>query len=67
MNKIAKKKTTKKTPAFQCRRHIRDKRSIPELKPLEEGIATCCSILAWEIPWTKNPGGLQSTRSKRVR
>ena len=34
---------------------------------LEKEMATCCSILAWEIPWTKNPGGLQSTRSKRVR
>ena len=28
--------------------------------PLEEGMATYYSILAWEIPWTKEPGGLQS-------
>ena len=29
---------------------------------LEEGIATHSSILAWRIPWTEEPGGLQSTR-----
>ena len=28
---------------------------------LEEGMATHSSILAWEIPWTEEPGGLQST------
>ena len=28
--------------------------------PLEEGMATHCSILAWRIPWTEEPGGLQS-------
>ena len=26
---------------------------------LEEGIATCSNILAWRIPWTEEPGGLQ--------
>ena len=31
--------------------------------PLEEEIATHSSILAWRIPWTEEPGGLQSTRS----
>ena len=35
--------------------------------PLEEEIATHSSILAWEIPWTEEPGGLQSMRSQRVR
>ena len=34
--------------------------------PLEEGIATCPSILAWEIPWTEKPGGLQSTGLQRT-
>ena len=34
--------------------------------PLEEGMATPSSILAWEIPWTEEPGGLQSMRSQRV-
>ena len=31
--------------------------------PLEEGMATHSSILAWRIPWTEEPGGLQSTGS----
>ena len=34
--------------------------------PLEEGIATCSSILAWKIPWTEEPGGLQHMGSQRV-
>ena len=28
--------------------------------PLEKGVVTHCSILAWKIPWTEGPGGLQS-------
>ena len=35
--------------------------------PLEEGMATHSSILAWRIPWTEEPGGLQSKGSQRVR
>ena len=34
--------------------------------PLENGMATHPSILAWEIPWTEEPGGLESTGSQRV-
>ena len=34
--------------------------------PLEEGMATHSSIVAWRIPWTEEPGGLQSTGSQRV-
>ena len=34
--------------------------------PLERGTATYSSILAWRIPWTEEPGGLQSTGSQRV-
>ena len=34
--------------------------------PLEKEMATHSSILSWEIPWTEEPGGLQSTRSQRV-
>ena len=34
---------------------------------VEKGMATHSSILAWEIPWTKEPGGLQPTGSSRVR
>ena len=33
---------------------------------LEKEMATHCSILAWEIPWTEEPGGLQSMGSLRV-
>ena len=35
--------------------------------PLEKEIATHSSILAWEIPWTEEPGWLQSMGSHRVR
>ena len=35
--------------------------------PLEKGTATHSSILAWEIPCTEEPGGLQSMGSQRVR
>ena len=34
---------------------------------LEEEMATHSSILAWRIPWTEEPGGLQSMGSQRVR
>ena len=34
--------------------------------PLEEGMATHCCILAWRIPWTEEPGGLQSMQWQRV-
>ena len=34
--------------------------------PLEEEMATHSSILAWRIPWTEEPGGLQSMGSQRV-
>ena len=34
---------------------------------LEEEMATDSDILAWEIPWTEKPGGLQSMGSQRVR
>ena len=35
--------------------------------PLEEGMATHSSILAWRIPWTEEPGRLQSMGSQRAR
>ena len=34
--------------------------------PLEEDMATQSNILAWRIPWTEEPGGLQSRGSQRV-
>ena len=40
---------------------VRDVRWIPEWNdPLEEGMEMHSSILAWRIPWTEEPGGLQS-------
>ena len=41
-------------------------RSLGQEDPLEEGMATHSSILAWRIPWTEEPGGLQSMGSQRV-
>ena len=35
--------------------------------PLEKGVATHSSVLAWRIPWTVEPGGLQSRESQRIR
>ena len=34
--------------------------------PLKEAMATHSSVLAWSIPWTEEPGGLQPTGSQRV-
>ena len=42
-------------------------RSLGQEDPPEEKMATHFSILAWEIPWTEEPGGLQSMVSQRVR
>ena len=42
-------------------------RSLGWEDPLEEGMAAHSSILAWRIPWTEVPGGLQSMGSQRVR
>ena len=35
-------------------------------EPLEEGMATHSSVLAWRIPWTEEPGGLQSMESQSI-
>ena len=40
--------------------------SLGEEDPLKKGMATLSSILAWRIPWTEEPGGLQSMGSLRV-
>ena len=37
--------------------------SLGQEDPLEKGMATQSSIVAWEIPWTEEPGGLQSMGS----
>ena len=41
-------------------------RSLSQEDPLEEGMPTHTSILAWRTPWTEEPGGLQSIGSQRV-
>ena len=41
--------------------------SLDQEDPLEKEMATPSSIPAWRIPWTEEPGGLQSTGSQRVR
>ena len=41
-------------------------RSLGREDPLEKQMATHSSVLAWRIPWTEEPGGLQSTRLQRV-
>ena len=42
-------------------------RSLGQEDPLEKGLAIHSSILAWRIPWTEEPGELQSMGSRRVR
>ena len=41
--------------------------SLGQEDPLEKEMATHSSIPAWEIPWTEEPGGLQSVELQRVR
>ena len=41
-------------------------RSLNQEDPLEEGMATHSSILVWRMPWTEEPGGLQSLGSETV-
>ena len=41
-------------------------RSLGQENPLEKGMETHSSILAWGIPWTEEPGGLQSMGSQKV-
>ena len=54
--------TVKTLPAMQ-ETHVR---SLGHEDPVEKGMATHSSILAWRILWTEEPGGLQSTGSQRV-
>ena len=42
-------------------------RSLGQEDPLEKGMATHSSVLAWRIPWTEEPGRLQSVGLQRVR
>ena len=57
----------KNLPAMQETKLETEVLSLNHEDPLEEGTATHSSILAWRIPWTEEPGGLQSRGSQRVR
>ena len=48
-----------KESSRQCRRHETWDQPLGQEDPLEEGMAICFRILAWRIPWTEEPGGLQ--------
>ena len=54
----------KNLPAMQETQEMRV-RSLGQEDPLEEEMATRSSILAWEIPWTEEPGGLYGPWSHR--
>ena len=56
-----------KEPICQCRRRKRWLWSLSLEDPLEKVMAHYSSILAWKVPWTEEPGGLQSMGSQRVR
>ena len=57
-----------KEPICQCRLDIRDAGLIPGSARSPGGEkSTHCSTLAWRIPWTEDPGGLQSRGSQRGR
>ena len=60
--KIRKAQTVKNLPAMR----ETQVRSSGGKDPLEKGMATHSSILAWRIPWTEEPGGLQSMGSQTV-
>ena len=49
-----------KEPTCQCGRQETRLQSLDREDPLEKGMATHSSILAWRIPWTEEPGGLYS-------
>ena len=56
----------KNPPAIQELQEIQF-RSLGREDSLEKGMATHSSILAWRIPWTEEPGGLQPTELQTVR
>ena len=58
--------TVKNPPARQELQKMQVQ-SLGQEDPLEGGMASHSSILAWRIPWTEEPGGLQSIGSQRVR
>ena len=59
--------TSDKESACPCRRHETQVQSLGREDALEEGVATHSSVLTWSLPWTEEPGGLQSTGCQRVK
>ena len=59
--------TSGEEPACWFKRHKRRGLLLGLGRSLEEGMAAHSSILAWRIPWTEEPGRLQSIVSQRVR
>ena len=55
-----------KESTYQCRKCKRLVQSLGQEDPLEKEMATHSSILSWKIPWTEEPGGLESMGSQRV-
>ena len=64
-------------PCISCGSAVKNPLSVQETQetwvrslgwedPLEKEMATHSSMLAWKIPWTEEPGGLQSMASRRV-
>jgi len=64
---VVKKKKKKSQPIQETRRQDTLVQSLDQADPLEEGMATWSGSLARRIPWTEEPGGLQSMGSHRVR
>ena len=60
------KDTKRRAPHHVGERERVRERSLGQEEPLEKEMAAHSSILAWKIPWTAEPGGLQSMRSQRV-
>ena len=59
--------TSGEEPACQCKRREGPLvQSLDPDDPLEEGMATHSSTLAWRIPWTEEPDGLQTIGSQRA-
>ena len=71
---MCKRKLLRQTGAFLVAQMVKNLPAMQETwvrslgleDPLEKGLATHSSILAWRIPWTEKPGGLLSIGSQRV-
>ena len=66
LKRLSSSSSSGKEPACQCRRPKRYGLIPCQEDPLQEGMATHSSILAWRIRWLEDSGGLQSTESQRA-